>query len=585
MAAYEPQSAQMLFTIAKAFLLAATGFAWLSLSGLSRRTNLLEKIVLAITLGLTSAIIGGSIAIVEHFSLDFVSYGLLLVTILAIAAACLLRRPKLELPRTNVSSLRSYLLPVSLFAFHLTLWASYLANYPYFPNSDAIDVVWHSDITGSILQGRITSPVAEAGFPTGTHIMFAFVSAYFGVDVLSSLRITTALVEATSVLIAYCLFQRLLPNGRASTYAAVSFSLIIPAGLVYYTRIGAYPNIVGDFFVLASLLAAVLVSEKLTWPSVLTAVLVQSTALVSHVSVPIVAALLLGFSLVVFNRFRPHIRAYVVSNLGFFLLPTVALIVAPRTVERQFGYVSTQYLELYNDMGLVLQQWVHNFLLFVGPLNFILLFAALGLAAVVARRRIWPMFLAVWFAALTLAVFVSTNDWRLILLSLVPGSGLLGLLLSKIHESLEASTLRRTSAVHTRRVFVTFVMVLIIVLLSAGGPTAFALNETLARGQASRQIQIHESILWLDDNSPPRSPVISVGLWQEYRYLPIVSKLSFRGDFNLKSSAILKLRENFVFRYVAVSTDFYGLETFFGSDSFKVRYANPAVVIFETMVV
>jgi hypothetical protein len=163
------------------------------------------------------------------------------------------------------------------------------------PNSDAIDVVWHSEIASKVLQRTVGGPVAAAVFPAGAHILFAFVSRYIGLDILHTPRIAAAAIESLSVLVAYFLFRRLFSSKLAADYASVSFGLLISSGFVYYARLGAYPNIVGDFFVLTSMLIAIVVIENSTARSIVAAVLIQGAALASHVSVIVFAALVILF--------------------------------------------------------------------------------------------------------------------------------------------------------------------------------------------------------------------------------------------------------------------------------------------------
>jgi len=569
--------------IAKIIIVVAAGSVWLFVSGIACKANAVEKVVLAVSLGLACAMLAGVLSIVAGLAFDIVGNGILFAVAVALVVAWLFRKPKLVHPKLKVNELWRYWLPAALFSFHLALWAIYLIKYPYFPNSLPMDVVWHSDITSFVLRRAVAGPLAEACFPTGSHILFAFVSTYLGIDVLPSLRITSAAVETLSVLVAFCLFQRLLPTRQAAAYATVAFSLVIPAGLVYYARVGAYPNIIGDFFALVSLLLALIVSEKLTLRSVLTAALVQSTALMSHISVAVLAALVICFSVAVLRQFRSQFRIYLISNVGFFAFPMVALAAAPTLLAREFAYVSTYYLELNNNLGLILRQWLHNYLFLAGSLNFILLMAAFGWIAIKSEKRIWSLFLVAWFGLLFLLVFVSTNDWRLVLLSLVPGAGLLGLLLSRLQQTLEKVTVEKIPAAKLRQICVNFVMLAMVIVLTIGGPTVFAMSEALANRQALSQSHIYESMVWLQANSSRDCVVISVHLQKEYRYLPIVANRSYRGDYELDSQGILKLRGNFQFDYVTVSTDFSGFETFY--DAFRAVYRNPAVAIFEVQTV
>jgi hypothetical protein len=310
--------------------------------------------------------------------------------------------------------------------FHLTLWAIYLVNYPYFPNTQPPDAVFHAEITLSVLQGAFNSPIGPTGLAGGAHILFAFVSSYFGVSVIFAERTTTAFVESLSVLVAYCLFHRLLPSKLAGDYASVAFAAIVPAGFFYYANLGAFPNIVGDFLVLTSLLVAVAIQSKLTVGSVITAVVVEAIALISHVSALIFLLLVVGFSLVVLTSFRLQFRRYMISNLGFFLVPVLAVVSAPFLVTRELSYVSGFYLDLHNDLGLTFAVWIHNYLFLAGYLNFVFLMAAFILVIVKFRSSIWPVFLAAWFGLLIFLVSVGTQDWRMVTLSFVPGAGCQG---------------------------------------------------------------------------------------------------------------------------------------------------------------
>jgi len=571
----------ILINIGKMILIAAIGVLWLLASGISRKLDGLEKVILAASLGITSLFLIASFTIVTRLPSDLVVFSVSVLTIIGLVAVWLYRRPRTLHPKMEISKLARYWLPLCLFSFHVALWAIYFTNYPYFPNSDAIDVVWHSDITNQVLQGSIVGPVAAPGFPAGSHILFAFVSQFLGLDVLSSLRVTAAVIESLSVLVACCLFRRLFSSRLAADYAAVSFALVIPSGFIYYAKIGAYPNIIGDFFVLTSLLIAAIVMQKATARPIVTAAIIQAVALFSHISVIVFGGLVILFAPVVWIRYRSKFRAYFLSNLGFFVFPTVALIFASRTVAAQVTYTSTLYLDLNNNVGLVFQQWLHNYVLFAGPLGFLLVIIAAIWVRVRLQKRLWPSFFAGWFTLLFLMVFVSTNDWRLALLSMVPGAGLLGLFLSRLHEAIEKLATPRFARVGIGKSTVVVLMLFLILVLAVQGPTAFVVSQDLASRQASVQSNIYDSMTWIQTHTQPDTAVVSVGLQREYQYLPVITNRTYRGDFNLDSEGILKLQTEFTFRFAAVSNNFSGLNSFYGSNNFRTVYQNPDVVIFE----
>jgi hypothetical protein len=251
----------------------------------------------------------------------------------------------------------------------------------------------------------------------------------------------------------------------------------------------------------------------------------------------------------------------------------------PVAVNRELAYVSRLYLTFQNDLAVLMRVWLHNYLFLTGSINFILLVAAFVWAIVRLRNSFWPAFLAAWFTVLLLLVFIGTQDWRMVLLSFVPGAGLIGILLARLQESLEKTTLPK---IHVQRIGGTaakVLMLLLVVGLAANGPTAYALSHAFSTGQATTQTYIYDSMVWIQANSPLNSSVVSVGLPLEYRYLPLIANRTYFGDFQLNSTGILKLKSTVTFNYVVVSTTFKDLGTFNASNAFRIAYANPSVVV------
>jgi hypothetical protein len=565
--------------IVKAIIIAIAGCTCANLFPTDRGSNAFERVVLSLCMSIACVMLASVSIIVARLPFQFADYGLLVLAG-ALAWVWLFSKPKVVLSVGKLRQLSQYWLPMVLFVFHLVLWTTYLMNYPYFSNTEPPDAVWHAEITLSVLRGTFTTPIGPTGFAGGAHILFAFISSYFGVSVILAERVTAAFVESLSVLVAYCLFHRILPSRLAADYASVAFAIIVPAGFVYYANVGAYPNIVGDFFVLASLLVAVTIQARLTIASVVTAVVLESIALISHVSALIFLLLVVGFSLVVFAHFRSQFRGYVISTLGFFLIPIAGVVAAPFLVMRELSYVSFLYLDLHNDLALVLGTWIHNYLFLAGSVNFILIMAAFVWTIVKVRSRIGPAFLTAWFSLLIVLVFIGTQDWRMVLLSFVPGAGLLGMLLSRVQEALEKMALPRIRGVRMRRIVVISLMLGFVAIMAAQGPTAYALGHAFSNGQAARQNDVYDSMIWIQDNTSPKSVVVSVAIPLEYRYLPVVANRSYAGDFQLNSTGIMKLQSSLAFNYIAVSTNFSALNTFYLSNSFRLEYQNPNVVIF-----
>jgi len=560
-------------------VLALPGFAWLKVLQIDHRSNAIEGIVMSICLSLAAIMISSCLIIVARLPFLFVNYLVLFVAI-GLNLAWLRTKPKLVLSVGQLRELPQYWLPVALFLYHLILWTIYFVSYPYFPNTGPPDAVFHAEITLSVIHGAFTTPIGPTGFAGGAHILFAFISTYFGVGVIFAERVTAAFAESLSVLVACCLFRRILPSRLSADYASVAFAIIVPAGFFYYSNLGAYPNIIGDFFVLTSLLLSVAIQAKFTVASIVTVVVIESIALISHVSALIFVLLVVGFSLVVFSHFRPQFRGYAISNLGFFVIPIAGIVAAPFLVMRELSYVSGFYLDLHADLGLVLGDWIHNYLFLAGSANFILLMSALVWTIVKVRSRIWPVFLAAWFSLLIVLVFIGTQDWRMVLLSFVPGAGLLGILLSRVQGVLERAVLLRIRGKQIRRIVVISLMLVFVAIMAVEGPSTYALGHAFSNGEEVRQQNIYSSMLWIQVNTSPTSVVASVAIPLEYRYLPVVANRSYAGDFPLNATGIMTLQSSSPFNYVAVSTNFSALNTFYLSKSFRLEYQNPDVVIF-----
>lgn len=558
----------------------AAGYGCLFAAGITRRLNVLEKIVLAVGVGLVLAVIATYMAVATKIGITLLADVIFLFSILVPATAWLSGKPKLSPPKFMLTQVREWALPAVLFSFHAVLWTAYMINYPYFPKSWPIDVVWHTEITSAVLRGIILPPVTEAG----SHLLFAFASAYLGMDVFTSVRITPAFIETLSVLVAYCLFRKMLSTDKAAAYSTVVYSIILPSGILYYAGIGASANIVGDFFVMLSLLVAIIVSERITISSILVAVLVEGVALVSHISVLIFLMLVVGFSPVVFARFRLNFRGYLISNMGFIAFPLIVLVAAPNLVRAELGYISSMYVDFHNNLRVLMEVWFDNSVSFAGYLNFILLWAAFFFVVIRARNRIWPLFLALWFALLYLLDLIGTNDWRMVLLSFVPGAGLVGLLVPAFQENLEKVTVRAIPKPKIRRILVSAIVLALVVSMLYTGATINVVRNTLpADSQPNREMSIYESMTWLQSNSPPSAIVISIDLGLEYRYLPVIANRSYGGDFELQSQSLEKLHETIHFSYVAVSNQAGVPDLVHQLMTLREVYTNQFVTIYETL--
>ena len=578
-----------LLAIAKCILLPVAGALWLSVSGLSRKTNDFEKIVLSLGLGIAFAVIAGCISLFVGFRyVDLTTFCLLTALFIPYLAMNGLGRPRLPLIVG-----RRYLIPISLSAIQLALVALYLHTFPFFPNNDAMDIVWHVTLTNAVLHGQAVAPLTELG----SHALFAFMYSFIGGVLLESMRITVGGVEAISVLLAYCMFFRLFRQYKSAEFATLAFALMTPAEFVYYTGIGAYANIVGDSLVILSLLLFLIALRNVSIPSVLTLAVIQGLAFISHISVLIFGGLMLGYSIFA-RHYGLRIRDSMLACVGFLIVPLFAIIISPTIVTRELSYISTlNYIGVQNDPVLNLTTWFANYEFLAGPMNFAVVLVAVITTVLMSRRHWETLLLSAWFILLFFAIFFGSDGSRFILLSFVPGAGLIGHFLLSLQDYVSRLIRRFTAVTRRLRVLTGATMVCIILIMIATGPVTRIASETYAIDGTARQRQllIYESMEWLGSNASSSAVVVSVDLQKEYRYLPTFFNRTYLGDTfgclyyqtyfdcldNQSSDSLLRLASVMHFNYVAASADFAETQKYYQCEGLRSVFRNSQVVIFS----
>jgi len=568
-------------------LLALGGALWLFVSGLSSKMDDFERIVASSGLSIALAVLAGCVSLFVGFRyVDLTTVCLLVALFVLFLAKHGLQKPKLKLEMR-----KRHLVPISLCAIQLVLLALYLHAFPFFPNNDAMDIVWHISLTDAVLRGQIVAPFTELG----SHALFAYVYSLVGGVLLESVRITVGAVDALSVLVAYCMFSRLFPQYECAEYATIAFSLLMPAELIYYTGIGAYANIVGDFFVLLSLLLFLTALNHVAVSSTVTLIVVQGLSLVSHISVLIFAGLMVRYSFIL-GHFGYRMRGSWLASVGFLAIPLLAVVISPNIVAHELGYISTlNYVGVQSDPVLALTTWFANYAFLAGALSFALVLIAL-MAAIVERRHYWASLLATWFILLFLSIFFGSNGSRFILLSLVPGAGLVGLLLFRIQGYIRTLAERVTSVKYSVKTLSTVIMICLLLIMTATGPlTRIGSEIYIAEGSArQKQLLVYESMAWLGSNASSSAVVVSVDLQKDYRYLPTLFNRTYVGDTfsclyyqthfdcldNQSSATLLKLAPVIHFNYIAISTNFAGIQDYSHCQGLRTVFSNSQVVIF-----
>jgi len=590
----------LLFTIFKCVLVAAAGSIWLSLSGLSRQMDAFGKAVCSLSFGVVFAVLAGFVSFLVGFEhVDLVTVFLTLVLLVLF----LVRRRFAGIARpVKMRWLdKKYGLPISLSCVHVIFFAVYWIVFPYFPTTSSLDAWNHLVETTTVMRSVVSGLTETQLTELGAHSLFAFVYSFVGGSLLNSLRVTSAVVDILSILVGYCLFQRVFRerNQRIPEYATIVLSLMLPSDLIYFFYTATYANILGDFFIMLCLLAILISSEQFSVSSVVTLIIVEALALLSHMSVIIFGTVMLACSIVVFKYYPQKIRNYLLTNLGFILLPMIALVMPPHLLYRELDQIITfyKYFAVQSNPANVLHVWIANYVSYAGILAFGVTLVAV--AWTVTRARHFESFLlAVWFTFLFLGIFFEsvTNNWRFVLFSFVPASALVGRLLAQIHHRLYlllGKNIRNARmCVACRRI--AMIGIIIFLIVSGTFPRMLAATYYAAGGGLQKQIMIHTSMVWLASNATLGGIVVSVDA-PEYMYLYGSSKLSYIGDYEFltvadgypgnpyEASSLVALQGTLHFSYVVVSAHYVGLQNYRACGALKLIFENSEVAIFRSV--
>jgi ABC-type multidrug transport system fused ATPase/permease subunit len=574
----------LLIAMVKFTIIPVAGGLWLSISGLSRKMDMFENVVSSLSLGLVFAVLVGC----ASFLVGFTYVNLIVTCLMLILLGLFMVRRGFRSSTPKLEGLeRRYWLPILLALVHVAFFAFYWHAFPYFPTAKGLDVMAHAQETRDVIGSSATEPDQ-----LGAHLLLAFLYSFIGGKLLTSLQMTTAIVDILSIPLAYCVFQRIFRwNGQSAAYACVAFSLIIPSGLLHYFDTGTYANIIGDFFIMLSLLGVLVLWEEMSASSVMTVAVVEGVALVSHVSAVIFGAVMLGCSIIVFKSYRSKLRNYILGNLGFVVLPVAVLVIAPHFLYGEIELVLA-HIAVRGNPAIALQAYLDNYLAYAGLFGFGVVLIAFTSTITRVQRYLESFLPATWFMFLFLAIFIGPTEdsWRYVLLSFVPASALVGQLLWKIERGIHLLARRGIRRKWLRKAFVRFIMISIFVALIISGSFPRLLTETYSAENSirQRQLMIYDSMAWLASNASSNARVVSVDL-SEYRYLS--------GFFNLPQTEEYELfilhghgnpydpsSERFLhYDYVAVSVDYVGLPNYYACSAMKLVYLNSQVAIFRVV--
>jgi hypothetical protein len=446
---------------------------------------------------------------------------------------------------------------------------------PIYPTADAPDPIIHAQIVETILSGSGRALLLHSTSPIGLHFTSAALGFLSGLNGLDALRILLAIVLLDSILLTYCCARTLL-DPVAAGFTILVAGFVLPADAIHFIKVGTFPNMLSDAIVLAVLWLIFAYMKKPNLGIGLTLAFLAVGGLFVHSTfLAFLAALWLV--LPVFFYFdkasvRNYLKALLFTSGGLLSLALLFGSFLAANLQRilfgSYGVSSAPPTPIL----LTLQTLVWNYGVLAGLLAPFLIVAAVTRVFLRRAASAGIAFTCIWLGTLAIAMVVSTEGWRFILLSLVPGSFLVGDLLSALFRRPIKLLGRGSRSLRS-------LAPLLLVVLVISGSFIPLLPRVYAPENRNRQGAIVDSMSWLKQNDNNQS-VASVGLSADYRYLTTLTGIAYVGDFNESANSTVVQARGARFAYVAVAVQSPQFPTFESSGVVVEKYQNSVAAIF-----
>ncbi|MGD0175557.1 MAG: hypothetical protein ABSC50_01885 [Candidatus Bathyarchaeia archaeon] len=552
------------------------GYAWVLISGLSRRLNRIEQATLAFvtSLAFLSLLTAGLSLVTQHyllFSLVISIAGALAI----IGVYALKNRPK-PIHFSSVKSLpKPFILCILIYAIFLaaSFWSA-----PYYPTAEAPDLITHTHLTQTILAGDGRNVLFHGNIPVGLHFDAALVAYVLQVNSLEALRIVITPV----LLVIVCLFllsaRRMFDSNSTAGIVVVAGALVLPVDLIHFLRIGTYPNLLEDCVILCLLWLLVLYVNQPSKALGFSMILLTIAGVFIHSSFFLFfSAALVSVPLIYFGFSRTHFRNYLwglsYSATGLMVFAAVLWPFFRGNIDRIVG----GYVELGQPL-IPAFLWISYFNFsydlgyFLGWVNVAALFAAVLLAVFMRKKSVWSVLLLVWLGIQFVSPLFSEQSYRFVLFGMLPASFIIGKGLAE----LRTWTLSLPDKLRTFKAWLVPLLLLVLIL---SGSLPGLVPKMVNPYQRSRQEAIFNSMQWLSQHSNCQV-IASGGLWPDYLYLSALTSLNYTGDFFKPADVILAKSTEIGFSCIAVSTDNPYFNTFQANPNYLALYHNEKVWIF-----
>lgn len=558
------------------------GFAWLLVSGLLKRLDLVGAIAMSFILSL--CVVSVTSALLSLLTSKYLLYTIVLTLILPTVIGVVYLREHGFRKLLGQSAKASPLLLLCIVVYILFLLA-YFWSTPYYPYQTTSDPLTHAQVTQSIFGGDGRSVVLHTNYPVGLHFVAAVLMTLLAVNPLQSLSILASLVLLTSLVLIFVSAQALFDDRNLAALATIVGGLALPADAIHFILIGTYPNLVEDAILLVTVFVLFSYLRKPSAPVGMTLALVGVVGVFMHSSSLLFLAVLWLLLPVLFVLFRGrrelprYFRACIYSTVGVLVVVLFALSFLRGSVERVLGfYPITNFIggattsQLLQNLGVVYWTLAWNIVFLIKPVNLVAIILGFVLVATKGRQSIGRIFAASWLGVLAIMSLLSGQTDRFVLFSMMPSMFLVGNLVGSM--PLPKALMR---PVINRRLLISGVLLVLVVF---GGflpliPVAFSPARRL------REQNVFASMEWLDRNGCPSS-VQSLGLDSDYRYLPILTSLQYSGSLPATTGPDQVLQESRDIRFacVVMQTDNANYALFAVDQAFQLKYRNTEVAIF-----
>jgi hypothetical protein len=557
------------------------GYAWMLLSGLTKRLGVLGSITFSFILSV--CLVSSTSAFLSLLTSSYLVYAILGATILPVVViATYFWRQGFTRPAVPTKSVPLLFL-VCLVVYVAFLYALFWST-PFYPTAPATDALAHAELTQNISNGYGRNMLLHGSYPVGLHFAAAILMTLLGTDALLSLRLLVSSVLLSILALIFVSAQFVFGNRTVPALVTAVGAFVLPVDAMQLVLIGTFPNILGDAVVLAS---AVLLFSYVRKPSRLlglTLSLVGVAGMLIHSSFLLFIAvlwLILLFTFMLFRKCREpllYMQACLYSALGVGLVVLVALSFVRGNVERLLAaYPIAQFvggatvIQLFENLLVVYSALAFNVLFFIKPLNIVAIVVGMILVGLRGRRSFGEVFVAGWFLILVILSFFSGETDRFVLFSMLPATFLVGNLLGKMGQQFLMDSW------HVNRNFVLGVSLLVLVMFGGFLPlVGTAFNPT----SRVHEQDVFASMQWLRYNNCPA--VASVGLEIDFRYLQILAGVPYAGSLPTGATPDELLRESTAmqFRCVVVQTTNPNFPLFELNPAFQEKYHNEEVAIF-----